>query len=269
MGEIEVVALDDHLPEPQPTAEPSLEDLPSMNRVSDEIARTVFDDAHRAYVEPSHPCHQFRNLQHGVPDDRWQLPEPFDGRTANAGLVFLGHNPNYDPREDVPTITTDYEQWRSFCEARFDAPEDQWDMLYRKYQRIGVTAVGSDFHLGADGLVLEIIRFRSHGGEGCGDPAVLDHEWPLTLAMLRDIQPRAIVVNGRPALDALCARAPELSAWTAGRRLDALEGTWVRASVEGLEAPVAVIPTRHLCAAVGVSTATVNLVAEATRQALA
>ena len=82
MDEFEVVALDDHLPQPQATAEPSLEDLPSMNRVSDEVARAVFDDAHRAYAEPSHPCHQFRNLQHGVPDDRWQLPEPFDGRTA-------------------------------------------------------------------------------------------------------------------------------------------------------------------------------------------
>jgi hypothetical protein len=240
-----------------------------MNRVSDELARAVFDDAHRAYAEPSHPCHQFRDLQHGVPDERWQLPEPFDGRTANAGLVFLGHNPNYDPQEDVPTIATDYEQWLPFCQARFDVPEDQWDKLYQKYQRIGAFAVGSDFHLGVDGLVLEIIRFRSHRGEGCYDPAVLEHEWPLTLAMLRDIQPRAIVVNGRPALDALCARAPELAAWTAGRRLDAMEGKWVRASVEGLGAPVAVIPTRHLTAAVGVSNATVALVAEGTRQAMA
>ena len=240
-----------------------------MNRVSDVVARAVFNDAKKAYAEPSHPCHQFRKLQHGVPDEQWQLPEPFDGRTANAGLVFLGHNPSYNPREDVPTIATDYEQWRSFCEARFDAPEDQWDKLYRKYQRIGAFAVGSDFHLGVDGLVLEIIRFRSHRGEGCYDPAVLEHEWPLTLAMLRDIQPRAIVTNGRSALDALCASAPELGAWTAGRRLDAMEGKWVRASVEGLEAPVAVIPTRHVTAAVGVSNATVHVVAEATRQALA
>jgi hypothetical protein len=240
-----------------------------MNRVSDEVARAVFDDAHRAYVEQNHPCHQFRNLQAGVPDDRWQLPEPFDGRTANAGLVFLGHNPSYNPQEAVPTIATDYEDWRSFCEARFDASEKQWDLLYRKYQHIGAFAVGSDFHLGVDGLVLEIVRFRSQGGEGCDDPAVLEHEWPLTLAMLRDIQPRAIVANGRPALDTLCARAPELAARTADQRLDALEGTWVRATVEGLEAPVAVIPTRHLTAAVGVSNASVNRVAEATREALA
>jgi hypothetical protein len=240
-----------------------------MNRVSDELARAVFDDAHRAYVEPSHPCHQFRSFQHDVPDERWQMPEPFDGRTANAGLVFLGHNPNYDPHEDVPTIATDYEHWRSFCEARFDAPKKRWDMLYQKYQCIGAFAAGSDFHLGADGLVLEIVRFRSHHGEGCADPAVLEHEWRLTVAMLRDIQPRVIVANGRPVLDALCARAPELAAWTASRRLDAMEGKWVRASVEGLEAPVAVIPTRHLTAAVGVSNASVALVAEAARQALA
>jgi hypothetical protein len=240
-----------------------------MNRVSNELARAVFDDAHRAYVEPSHPCHQFRSFQHDVPDERWQMPEPFDGRTANAGLVFLGHNPSYDPHEDAPTIATDYEHWRSFCEARFDAPEKRWDMLYRKYQCIGAFAAGSDFHLGVDGLVLEIVRFRSHRGEGCADPAVLEHEWRLTVAMVRDIQPRAIVANGRPALDALCAIAPELASVTEGRTLATLEGTWVSATMAGLAAPVAVIPTRHLTAAVGVSNATVARVAEATRQALA
>jgi hypothetical protein len=239
-----------------------------MNRVSDEVARAVFDDAHRAYVETSHPCHQFRNLQHGVPDERWQLPVPFIGRTANAGLVFLGQNPNYDSH-DVPTIATDYEQWRSFYEASFDVPKEQWPPLYRKYQHIGVLAVRRDFHLGADGLVLEIIRFRSERSEGCADPAVLDHEWPLTLAMLRDIQPRAIVANGGAALDELCARAPELAAWTAGRRLGAMEGESFLAHLEGLAGPVAVIPTRHLTGTHGVPNATLETVAEATRQALA
>jgi hypothetical protein len=240
-----------------------------MNRVSDEIARAVFDDAYRAYVEPSHPCHQFRKLQHGVPDEKWQLPEPYDGRTANAGLVFLGHNPSYDPDEDVPTIATGYEEWRSFFQARFDVPEERWHKLYRRYQRIGAVAAGSDFHLGVGGLVLEIVRFRSEGGEGCDDPAVLLHEWPLTLAMLREIQPTAIVANGRPAFDGLCANAPGLASWAAGRTLEALEGKWVRTSVVGLDGPVAVIPTRHLSAAIGVSDASVARVADAAHQALA
>ena len=43
----------------------------------------------------------------------------------------------------------------------------------------------------------------------------------------------------------------------------------LRLEPAGLAAPVAVIPTRHLTAAVGVSNATVALVAEATRQAMA
>jgi len=160
------------------------------------------------------PCHEFRNLQHGVPTTGGSCrSRSTDARRAQAwSSLDITQLQSAGSR---PTIATDYEDWLSFCEARFDAPEDQWDMLYRKYQRIGVTAVGSEFHLGADGLVLEIIRFRSEGGEGCDDPAVLAHEWPLTLAMLRDIQPRAIVANGRPALDALCASAPELAAWTA------------------------------------------------------
>jgi uracil-DNA glycosylase len=238
-----------------------------MNCVSDEVTRAVFDDAHAAYAESSHPCHQFRNLQHGVPDERWQLPVPFIGRTASAGLVFLGQNPNYDSHE-VPTIATDYEQWRSFYQASFDVPEKQWPPLYRKYQRIGVFAVRSGFHLGADGLVLEIVRFRSERSEGCDDPAVLKHEWPLTLAMLRDIQPRAIVANGSRALQALCASAPELAAATENRTLEELEGSWVLATLEGLEAPVAVIPTRHLTGRPGVSNESIDRVAEATREAL-
>jgi uracil-DNA glycosylase len=239
-----------------------------MNRVSDEVTRAVFDDAHAAYAESSHPCNQFRRLQHGVPDERWQLPVPFIGRTANAGLVFLGQNPNYDSH-DVPTIATDYEQWRSFYEASFDVPQEQWPLLYRRYQRIGVGAVGQDFHLGADGLVLEIIRFRSESSEGCDDPRVLKHEWPLTLAMLRDIQPRAIVANGQRALDALCAVDPGLASATEAPRLEALEGRSFLARLEGLAGPVAVIPTRHLTGTFGLWNATIDRLGETAQKALA
>jgi hypothetical protein len=247
----------------------SLEESPPMNRISDEVTRAIFDDAHAAYAESTHPCHRFRNLQHGVPDNRWQLPVPFIGRTANAGLVFLGQNPSYDPHEDVPTIATDYEQWRSFYEASFDGPKRQWPLLYRRYQHIGVVAVGSDFHLGADGLVLEIVRFRSESSEGCDDPGVLEHEWPPTLAMLRDIQPRAIVANGQRALDALCAIDPELASATEASRLEALEGRSFLAHLEGLRGPVAVIPTRHLTGTFGVRNATLDRLGETAQKALA
>ena len=56
----------------------------------------------------------FRKPQHDVPDNLWQLPEPFTGASARSGLVLLGLNPSYDPSEDVPTIGTLFDAWDQF-----------------------------------------------------------------------------------------------------------------------------------------------------------
>jgi len=53
--------------------------------VSLELSRAIYDDARRAYEDIGHPCHAFRYRQDGVDDDRWQLPEPFNGRPPMPG----------------------------------------------------------------------------------------------------------------------------------------------------------------------------------------
>jgi hypothetical protein len=158
--------------------------------VSLELSRAIYDDALCAFADVAHPCHVFRHLQVGVEDDRWQLPEPFNGHSADAGIVFLGLNPSYDPREPVPTIASSIEEWDGYHRARFDRPAHEWHRLYRRYQAVGEAAVGPGFRLGRDAIVLEAIRFRSAAGQGCADPAVLEHERHLTGRLLGELVPR-------------------------------------------------------------------------------
>ena len=226
------------------------EDAARAPSISQATARAIFSDALVAYEDITHPCHLFRQLQVEVPDDAWQLPEPFNGRSAKAGIVFLGLNPSYDPREGVPTIRSPFEEWDAFYRARFDADVSRWHKLYRRYQAVGEVAIGSGFQLGIDGMVLEVIRFRSAAAEGCSDPGVLAHELPTTRLLLAELSPRVIVANGADALwavqllwpglqDQLALRTPLLSVEHRCFELDVAWGA------------VAVVPTRHLSAAFG------------------
>jgi hypothetical protein len=215
------------------------------------LSRVIYDDAIRAFEDAAHPCHAFRRLQDGVPDDRWQMPEPFNGRTADAGIVFLGLNPSYDPREAVPTIGSSFAEWDGYYRARFDSREPRWHKLYRRYQAVGEMAVGAEFRLGGDAVVLEAIRFRSASGKGCNDPGVVEHELPITGRLLAELAPQVVVANGGDALWALQVLFPALQ-----RQLP-LEGTRVLAAEHrrfDIETPwgrAAVVPTRHLSAAFG------------------
>jgi hypothetical protein len=235
--------------------------------VSMELSRAIFDDAIRAYTEVAHPCHAFRYLQVGVQDDRWQLPEPFNGRSADAGIVFLGLNPSYDPGEPVPTVGSSFEEWDGYYRARFDRPSREWHKLYRRYQAVGEVAVGSEFRLGRDAIVLEAVRFRSASGQGCADPAVFEHEFPLTERLLSELAPRVVVANGSDALWATQMLWPALQREVPlGTRLLAVEHRRF-----GMDTPwgrVAVVPTRHLSAAFGFRLEMLTVLAEVVAGAL-
>lgn len=232
-----------------------------------ELSRAIYDDAKRAYEDIGHPCHGFRYRQDRVPDDRWQLPEPFNGRSADAGIVFLGLNPSYDPREPVPTIGSSFGEWDGYYRARFDSPVPGWHKLYRRYQAVGELAVGSEFRLGRDAMVLEAIRFRSAAGQGCADNAVLDHELPLTERLLSELAPRVVVANGGDALWATQTLWPALQ-WElpAGTRLLTVEHR--RFEIDAPWGRVSVIPTRHLSAAFGFRLTMLPALAEAVAHAL-
>ena len=94
-------------------------------------------------------------------------------------------------------------------------------------------AIGSGFQLGIDGMVLEVVHFRSAAAEGCSDPGVLAHELPTTRLLLAELSPRVIVANGADALwavqllwpslqDQLALRTPLLSVESIG----ASNSTW-------------------------------------------
>lgn len=234
------------------------------HQVSEKTSRAIFDDAVAAYRDPAHPCHLFRQLQPGVPDAEWELPEPFNGHSAKAGIVFLGLNPSYDPAEAVPRIGCSFEEWDVYYRARFDTAPTTWHKLYRRYQRIGELASGPEFRLGADGVVVEMIRFRSVAGQGCQDPGVLAHELPTTRRLLSDLQPRVIVANGGDALWAVQQLWPAIqSSVPVGSPLHSVEHTMLE--VEAEWGRTVVLPTRHLSAAFGYRTAMLDTIADRVR----
>jgi hypothetical protein len=195
------------------------------------------------------------------------MPEPFNGRSADAGIVFLGLNPSYDPREPVPTIGSSFVEWDGYYRARFDSPLAEWHKLYRRYQAVGEMAVGPDFRLGHDAIVLEAIRFRSAAGQGCDDPAALEHELPITWRLLGELAPRVVVANGGDALWAIQVLCPALHREVPlGTRLLTVEHR--RFDTDAPWGRVAVIPTRHLSAAFGFRLAMLPALAEAVAGAL-
>lgn len=223
--------------------------IPPNHTVSVATSRKIFDDATRVHEDPSHPCRRFITLQHGVSPDRWQLPIPFMGATAIKGVVFLGLNPSYDPNEASPRWGVGFDEWDTFWRSAFDAPSDTWPRLYRWYQRIGERAFG-DFVLGRDALVLEIVHFRSERSEACDDPDVLQHELPMTLALLTEVSPAVILCSGSKVLWRMRELLPGLSrALPDNYNIRAVEGEVLRCDAPW--GPIAVIGARHLTGAFG------------------
>jgi len=235
--------------------------------ISQETSHAVYDDARRAYSDPDHPCHLFRTLQRKVPDAAWQLPEPFNGAAAAAGIVFLGLNPSYNPDEDVPTIVTPFEEWDAFYRHRLDGDPARWPLLYRRFQQLGQVAVGHDFRLGRDGLVLEIVRFRSAKGEGITE-AVLAQERPLTRRLLRDVLPQVIVANGGAVLWELRRVFPALAEKVpADYRMREVTGQIFQVPWGDAAGQVRIVICPHLSGSFGLSQATLTALAEAVGRA--
>jgi hypothetical protein len=182
-----------------------------LRSISRKMSKAIFEDALVAYRNVEHPCHQFVGLQHGVAPDRWQLPVPFMGHSAGRGVVFLGLNPSWNELEPSPRWGVEFDEFDRFWREAFDSIEPAWPSLYRWYQRIGERALGDDFSLGRDGLVLEVIRYRSAQSAGCRDPAVLAHELPTTRALLEEATPRAILCCGGDSFWYLREMLPDLA----------------------------------------------------------
>jgi hypothetical protein len=226
-----------------------------LSTVSEATSRAIYNDALAAYQDTAHPCHRFVRLQEGIPRAQWQLPEPFNGWSANAGLALLALNPSYDPTEDVPRIGTGFQEWDRYYRRRFDASSWGPGTLYGRYQRLGEIALGPSFRLGRDALVLEAVRYKSAGGAGCQEPQVLEHEIELTRRLLIDIRPKVILGQGR-ALYELARLLPELRSELEreGWRITPLEGRLLK-----MRSPfgpdLIVVPSRHLMGARGMTTA--------------
>jgi hypothetical protein len=72
--------------------------------ISKSFSKMVYEDGIEAYKNPNHPCHHFVDYQKAIQVSPFQLPEPFSGRTAELGLVFLSLNPSINALEDIPSV---------------------------------------------------------------------------------------------------------------------------------------------------------------------
>lgn len=169
--------------------------------VSRELSWAVYDDAQLADEQADHPCHRFLELQPGVAADRWRLPVPFMGRSADRGIVFLGANPSWDRdngRNQAPRWNCGFDEFDRHFRECLDPPPAESARLDRLYQEIGEHAI-LGFRLGADALVLEAIHCRTSGSQGCWNREVWGHERRTTLAMMREVAPKVVVRCGAGA----------------------------------------------------------------------
>ena len=174
-----------------------------------ETSRRIYEDALVAYTNAQHPCHVFRGLQGDATDEQWQMPEPFAGARARREIVFFGLNPSYRAGEHEdrgPTRTASFYEWDLFYRTRYESSGGLTHPLYQRYQEIGAAAFRDDpiaFRLGRDAMVMEAVRFRSRGGEGCDRREVLAHESILTRQLLLEVRPRIIVAMSKVGIDAI------------------------------------------------------------------
>ena len=236
--------------------------------ISSATSRAIYEDALRAYSDQEHPCHGFRELQHGVPDESWQLPEPFNGASARAGIVFLGLNPSYSAAEAVPRLGTSFNDWDHFYRHRLDGDPSKWPLLYRRYQTVGQIAVGDQFLLGRDALVLEIVRFRSEKHEGMTS-VVLEHELRITAQLLAEVAPAVIVSVGSDALWELRRLFPQLKLDLPENygMLD-VEGNTFQVDSTSAGSSLRIVASSHLTGAFGMTHARVAAIGQAVGHAL-
>jgi hypothetical protein len=231
-------------------------------------SRAIYDDALFAYADERHPCHKFRSLQLEVEQADWQLPEPFNGDSANAGIVFLGLNPSYGGPEWVPPLGTQFDEWDTFYRHRFDGDPSKWALLYRRYQQLGELAVGAGFRLGRDAIVLEVVRFRSARGAGVNSQ-VLDQERPLTRRLLQDANPLVIVSTGSWVLWELRTLFPGLADQvTANYRMRDLQGQIFEAAWSDRAGTVRILVSPHPTGAFGFSRSALASLGDRLRAAL-
>lgn len=231
--------------------------MSDLNAVSAETARWILDDAHAAFHDKHHPCNGFSETQGTISWEEWQLPVPFLGREMRRGLVFMGFNPSFGGKAegDSPRGGSEFDAYYNYWSHVFDGSTVEGrSQLYGRYLDLGRSALGSNFALGVDALVIDAIPYRS----AKQDEAFSDDVWNhvrdrYTRAVLRDCSPRIIVTCGAWALWCLLDLFPQVvGKRPAPFRLRDLVGKDFDLATDW--GSVVVLPLPHLTAAHGIST---------------
>jgi hypothetical protein len=185
-----------------------------LNAVSKVTARWIFDDAPAAFHDDQHPCHRFSRTQDVTSWEEWQLPVPFLGREMRRGLLLMGSNPSYGgtAERDSPRGGSEFEAYFEYWLRVFDGSSVEGHaLLYRRYSELGHLALGPDFTLGVDALVIDAIPYRSAREQTAGFAPIWGHvKDRYTLAAFRDCSPQFVVTCGASALWCLLDLFPQV-----------------------------------------------------------
>ncbi|MGD0042015.1 MAG: hypothetical protein ABSE84_16685 [Isosphaeraceae bacterium] len=230
--------------------------MSDLNAVSAGTVRWLFDDANAAFHQLDHPCHGLSKTQGAIPWDEWQLPVPFLGREMRRGLVFLGFNPSYGgkPEIDSPRGGTEFDAYYNYWASVFDGSSVEGRArLYGRYLDLGRSALGSNFALGVDALVVDAIPYRSaKQGEAWSDDVWKHVRDRYTRAVLVDCSPRIIVTCGAWALWCLFDLFPQVEGKRpAPFRLRDVVGKDLSLTTDW--GSIIVLPLPHLSSAFGIS----------------
>ena len=153
--------------------------------ISARYSREVFEDALSAVNDKDHPCRHMFDWQLKNHYEPFQLPEPFSGAQAQMRIALVGLNPSVTHDEIIPTLEKDwtFEAYDKFFRSRFDdLHRDHQGKIfvdYRDGRREKVRlwnnielfaneflspAIGRDFRLGQDAVLLETVRYKSKKG---------------------------------------------------------------------------------------------------------
>ena len=194
--------------------------------ISKKYCEAVFDDAHQAIKNSTHPCHHLVKWQEKEGYRPFQLPEPFSGRKTSLGIAFVGLNPSISHGEKIPTFNPDlsnngFKKYDEFYRSRFDDKyrDDKRKLfvedcdnnnhkvrLWNNIEIFGDQCLALEdrpFKLGEHALLIEAVRYKTTKGflgTSKEKQEVMEHQKKFTLNLIDEGIFSVLIPMGNAAL---------------------------------------------------------------------
>jgi len=145
-------------------------------------------------------------VQHDVPPEEHQVPEPWSGQLARAPILFVSSNPSISRSEDYPTWRWSDVEIADFFDNRFGGGRKRWVTDGARSLRADGTRSGS---------VAFWAGVRNRAGELLGRPAVPGEDYALVeVVRCKSTNERGVAEARRTCSELYLARTLEASGAT-------------------------------------------------------